>query len=425
MLANGFFVAAEFALAKVRPSALETLAASGDEQAIRAHKLIGELERLLPATQLGITLASLGLGWIGEPAVADHIGPLLAPFKFTAGTIHGISLTVAFVIITLFHIVLGELVPKSLALNYPVQLARWTARPIEVFFLITYPALYVLDSSSGLVLRSLGLQKPAHDEQALSIDELRILVQASVEGRGLASAQRELIERVLRTTDKPVRSIMVPRVDMATLSLDDAFERSLSIVRRTGYSRYPVSEDGNPDKIAGYIYVKDLIMTPVPPQGIRSLKRDILFVPETTKVAQVLGEFQKSKIPIAVIVDEYGGTSGIVTMEDVIEEIVGEIQDELDREPEKIRVRDDGTIVIEGSMPVSEITLEGFQAEPLEGGDTLGGYIVAALGRLVEHGDTIDLGQYRVTVEQVRRRRVSRLALRKLPPKSESLRPNA
>jgi len=419
--ANAFFVAAEFALAKARPTALEALAKTGDTSARRAYEISQRLDAYLSATQLGITLASLGLGWLGEPALAHLIESALVSLGLaepSAGGaiptwIHGVAAAVAFSIISVAHIVVGELVPKSLAIQYPEKVSILSSRALKAFFYVSYPALWILNGSSNLLLRALKLPAPQHAEGKLSLEELRLIIQASFSE--LEATKRQLLERVLRATDRPIRAVMVPRVDIEVLSLSDGFESCMEQVRRFGYSRYPVAEDGDPDKIVGYVYVKDLLMASRRPRGsIGELKRDILYVPESRTVGQLLNEFQTSKIPIALVVDEYGGTSGLVTLEDVLQEIVGDIQDELHLAEPRMSIQEDGTVVADGSLPMGELALEGLDAPEIEGAETVGGYIVATLGRLAHPGDRVRLGRYEAVVEDVRERRVHRVAFRPL-----------
>lgn len=417
--ANAFFVAAEFALAKVRPSALEALAKQGDKEAERAYGITKKLDAYLSATQLGITLASLGLGWLGEPALAHLIESALALVGAVEDTgnppawVHGIAATFAFGVISIAHIVVGELVPKSLAIQRPEQVSRWSSRPLQLFYYLSFPALWVLNGASNMVLRLLRLPTMEHAEGKLSLEELQLLIQASFSNRGLEGTKRELLERVLRATDRPVRAVMIPRVDMQVISLQADFDTCMSQVRRFGYSRYPVAEDGDPDKIVGYLYVKDLLMAARRPRGnIGDLKRDILFVPESRSVGELLNEFQATKIPIALIVDEYGGTSGLVTLEDVVEELVGDIQDELHMDGPRIRLTEEGGAVVDGSFPMGDLELDGLEAPPIEGAETVGAYLLATLGRLAHPGDRIRLGAFDAVVEDVRERRVHRVAIR-------------
>lgn len=417
--ANAFFVAAEFALAKARPTALEAMAKAGDRNAERAYRISQHLDAYLSATQLGITLASLGLGWLGKPALAHLIESALVFAGVvelsgeTPAWIDGLAATVAFSIISIAHIVIGELVPKSLAIMHPEQVSILSSRPLRFFFVLSYPALWLLNGASNMLLRALKLPAPQHVEGKLSPAELRLVIQASFSDGGLEATKRELLERVLRATDRPVRAVMVPRVDVRVLSLSDDFETCMREVRRYGFSRYPVAADGDPDKIVGYVYVKDLLMASRRPRGsIGDLKRDILYIPESRTVGQLLNEFQANKIPIALVVDEYGGTSGLVTLEDVLEEIVGDIQDELHLAEPRMSLLADGSVLADGSLPMGELALDGLEAKEIEGAETVGGYIVAVLGRLAHPGDRLCFGRYEAVVEDVRERRVHRVAFR-------------
>lgn len=422
--ANAFFVAAEFALAKVRPSALEALAKGGDKDAERAYLITKRLDAYLSATQLGITLASLGLGWLGEPALAQLFEGALSWAGLASSAdgdpsawVHGIAVTFAFSVISIAHIVVGELVPKSLALQRPEQVSRVSSRPLQIFFYAAYPALWILNGASNLVLRALRWPAPDHAEGKLSLEELRLLIQASFSERGLEGTKRELLERVLRATDRPVRAVMVPRVDMSWLSSSADLQTCMKQVRRFGFSRYPVAENDDPDKIVGYIYVKDLLMAARRPRGkIADLKRDILFVPESRSVGELLTEFQATKIPIAIVVDEYGGTSGIVTLEDIVEEIVGDLQDELHVDGPRVRATEDGGAVVDGALPIAELELDGLDAPPIEGAETVSAYVLACLGRLAHPGDRVRLGAFDAVVEDVRKRRVHRVAFRPAGP---------
>jgi CBS domain containing-hemolysin-like protein len=409
VFANAFFVAAEFALAKVRPTALEARARQGDAASARALRIARQLDAYLTATQLGITLASLGLGWLGEPALARLLEHPLQALGASDSVVHGVSLAVAFGVITVLHIVVGELVPKSLALQHPEDVARATAGPLRIFYSVIYPALTVLNRLSNLVLRLAGLPPAENAEGKLSVEELRLVIRASLSGK--SEKQRELVERVLRSTDRPLRAVMVPRVDIVTIDIDAPYDAVLDHLRRHGYSRFPLAEGGDPDRIVGYVYVKDVLMGEKPPPGgLRGLRRDVLYVPESITVGDVLERFQRARVPIAIVLDEYGGTAGLVTHEDAVEEIVGEIQDELDVEGPRVWKRDDGTLVVDGSLSVDDLELSGLEVPSREGGDTVGGYIVAALGRLARPGDRVRLGAWDAIVDDVRRRRVHRVS---------------
>lgn len=429
MLANALFVAAEFALARVRPTALEARARAGDSQAAHALEITKRLDAYLTATQLGITLASLGLGWLGEPALAAIISPPLHGLGLSERAVHGISFAVAFGTISMLHIVVGELVPKSLAILRPEDVSALTARPMTIFYYAMYPVLRFLTWLSAYLLRSAGVDTVSEVHAKLTAEEIRLIVGTSFGSTDRDKLKRDLLERVLRATDRPVRALMVPRVDMYSLSLDDTLEQWRDTVRKTGFSRYPVIEDANPDKVVGYIYVKDLLLAQQPAKGgPRALTRDILFLPESLSVGLALARFQRSNIPIAILTDEYGGTSGLITVEDVVEELVGDIQDELDVAMPAVEQREDGTLIVAGSVAIGDLPLENVQFDPHIKVATVSGYIIEQLGRLAHPGDRIQIGQYEATVEDVRRRRIFRVALRpyvpsvrpSMPPKVEA-----
>ena len=408
-------------MARVRPTALEARARAGDKPAERALRISKQLDAFLTATQLGITLASLGLGWVGEPALADLLRPPLEALKLSEAAVHGTAAAIGFSVLSLLHIVVGELVPKSLAILRPEAVARYTALPMWVFYWTMNPVLRALTWLSAALLRRTGVSDAPEAPERLAPEELRLIIQSSFDTDG-DRVKRELLDRVLRSTDRPVRALMVPRVDMYMLSLMQSHEQWLDQIRKSGFSRYPVSEDGDPDHIIGYVYVKDMLLTrALPKGGLRALKRDVLFVPESSEVGEVLSQFQRTRIPLAIVVDEYGGTSGLVTIEDVVEELVGDIQDELDAEPPSVQMREDGTLLVDGTVPLGDLPIEGLDASTKLSGDTLGGYIIAQLGRLAHPGDRVRIGNHEATVEDMRRRRIGRVALR--APSASSIPP--
>lgn len=426
ILANGFFVAAEFALVKVRVTQLETRAKRGEARAASALKITRQLDAYLSASQLGITLASLALGWVGEPTLAMLIAPVLRWAGITSEpVVHGVAFTTAFLAITMVHIVIGEQAPKLYAIQRAEGVVLWIAAPMRVFYLLTWPFLHLLNNLSNLVLRLTGIAESSLAEGALSVEEIRLVVASGQ----IAPRKRELMERVLQGTDRPVRAVMVPRVDMQTVSLLDTPQQVVDRLKIAGYSRVPVIEGRDPDKIVGYVYLKDLFLGDgVPRGGIKALRRDVLFVPENRTVGDVLGDMQRTHIPIAIVVDEYGGTSGLVTMEDILEEIVGELQDELDVEPQRICRQEDGTITVDGTVTICDLEPYGIEAEKIEGHEILAGHIMSKLGRLARPGDIVHLGNFDATVEDVRARRVTRVRL--IPrttdtDKSPSVRPPA
>jgi CBS domain containing-hemolysin-like protein len=414
VLANGFFVAAEFALVKVRPTSLEAQAALGDRNAELGLNAIRNLDAYLGATQLGITLASLALGWLGEPAIAVLIEPPLMRAGVPENVAAPIGLTVAFLVITLAHIVMGELAPKSLAIQYSDKIVLLSARIMHAFYIVAFPFLYVLNGSANALLRLFGLgAAPDHAHGAPSAEELRLIVQTSFRAGGLDGTQRDLLERVLRGSGRSVRAIMVPRVDMSVLSIEADMTTTEARMRREAYSRYPLSENNDPDRIVGYLYAKDVWTAQQPRRTqLSSLRRDILFVPESRTVAEMLEDFRTSHIPIAIVVDEYGGTSGLVTLEDCVEEIVGDIRDETDDEPVRTLIRPDGSVVVDGSSPFADLEVEELRDLVEDQDETVGAFVIEKLGRLPKPGDRVRIGEYEAVVEVVRRRRVSRVVFR-------------
>lgn len=412
--ANAFFVAAEFALAKVRPTSLEAAAQAGDDDAKRALALVDRLDEYLAATQLGITIASLGLGWLGEPTMARLLEPVFEWLGVDDAIAHGMAFAVGFTFISALHIILGELVPKTLGITRAEKIAKKTARLMHAFYVVSYPALWILNHTSNFVVRLLHSPTAGHQEGKLSVEELRLMVAASLTDEG-AAGQRLIIERVLRATDRPVRAIMIPRVDMQILDLERGLDEALRRIRQHGFSRYPVCIEDDPDRVVGYVYVKDLLFRdPDAVTSLAEIKRDILIVPESRTVGEILAEFQRTKIPIALVVDEYGGTSGLVTIEDALAEIVGDVNDELKGASQPRAVIDaDGSWIIDGALPIGDLELEGLKLSDEEDVDTVGGYVVGRLGRLASPGDRVEVGDWIGTVEDVRRRRATRIRFRK------------
>ena len=407
-------MAAEFALARVRPTALEAQAQRGDKRAERAMQAIKELDTFLTASQLGITLASLALGWLGEPAIAQFIRPPLQQWHISDTAVHGIAAAVAFSVISLLHIVVGELMPKTLAIVHPETVARIAVDPMRWFLRIMFPLLWLLNGLSNQLLRAMGIRDAgaaSEAEHKISEEELRMLVHTTLAGED-GKTKRDLIERVLRATDRPARALMIPRVDMHVLSAEEDIDAWLAQIRLSGFSRYPLCQGADPDKVLGYVYVKDLLLVQKQPRrGAAALKRDVLFVPESCPVGDLLGQFQRTAIPMAIVVDEYGGTAGLVTAEDVVEELVGELYDELDTETPSIQAREDGSFLVDGTVPMGDLPIEHVGLLSGDSDDTVSGYIIARLGRLAHPGDRIRIGGYEATVEDVRRRRIARVAL--------------
>jgi CBS domain containing-hemolysin-like protein len=400
VLANGYFVAAEFAIVKVRPTQLAALAAQGSSRAKMARRLTRALDAYLSATQLGITLASLALGWIGEPAFARLIEPVFLRFgAFAPGIAHSISAAIAFAIISFLHIVFGELAPKSVAIREPVRTSLWVAHSLRFFYVIMFPAIWLLNSVSNFVLRRFGFPPATEIEMAHSPEELRLILTESQQSGVLSPPNREIIEGVFQFAERTARQIMAPRTDVAILSTDRTIEENLEVIRTTRHTRYPLCE-GNLDHTIGFIHVKDLFLAQLrgPGRKLIELKRDILFVPENTTLERLLNQFMEHKTHMAVVLDEYGGASGIVSLENITEELFGQIQDEFDRERPEVEPLTDGTYRVRGDYLIVDLAdrLKVEVGEPPE--ETIGGYVAAKLGREVGPGDRVELADLLIEV---------------------------
>lgn len=423
VLANGFFVAAEFAIVKVRSTQLTELAEQGSVRARMARKLTRHLDAYLSATQLGITLSSLALGWIGEPAFHHLLQPLFANFDLGPKLETSISATVAFVIISILHIVLGELAPKSVAIQKPVATSLWVAHLLHAFYVITFPAIWVLNGVSRAILKLVGLEPTnEHLEAAHSPEELRLILASSEKAGILSEENREIIEGVFQFSKRTARQIMVPRTDVVVLSTTKSIEENLETIRTTRHTRYPLC-DGTLDQTVGLIHVKDLMLAQLrgPGRRLEDLKRDILFVPENSTVESLLSQFIEHKTHMAVILDEYGGASGIVSLENITEELFGQIQDEFDRERPEIEPLGNGHYRVRGDYLIEDLAdrLKIDLGEPEE--ETVGGYVAARLGREVSPGDHVSMGDLSITVLEAERFRVRWVMVQIAMPETEEV----
>jgi CBS domain containing-hemolysin-like protein len=421
VMANGFFVAAEFAIVKVRSTQLTELAEQGSIRARMARKLTRHLDAYLSATQLGITLSSLALGWIGEPAFHHLLEPVFHRLNIGEKAATSISATVAFVIISVLHIVLGELAPKSIAIQKPVGTSLMVAHLLHAFYVITYPAIFVLNGVSRAILKVFGIQPTSeHLEAAHSPEELRLILASSEKAGILSEENREIIEGVFQFSKRTARQIMVPRTDVVVLSTTKTVEENLETIRTTRHTRYPLCE-GSLDQTVGLIHVKDLLLAQLrgPGRRLEDLKRDILFVPENSTVESLLSQFIESKTHMAVVLDEYGGSSGIVSLENITEELFGQIQDEFDRERPEIEPLGNGRYRVRGDYLIEDLAdrLKIDLGEPEE--ETVGGYVAARLGREVSPNDRVELGELSITVIEAERFRVRWVMVETKMPETE------
>jgi CBS domain containing-hemolysin-like protein len=427
---NGFFVAAEFAVVKVRATQLRSRARKGDKRALVAESIVGRLNRYLSVTQFGITLASLGLGWIGEPAVAallDHADVALTGSQASPSA-HWALDVLAFVLLTFGHVLFGELVPKLVAIQRTEGTALASALPLRFVYWTFFPFLWLLERSSRIVLRLMGMSTDVTVEGRFSQDEILAILAANAARSPQGKSTAELFERVMRFSQRAARHSMVPRVDVVSLPLQTGGKEAHDFVNTHQFSRVVLTNGRSLDDVAGYLYAKDFLLHPDARslRDLAPLRRDILFVPEVQGGIDVLREMQRKQVPIAVVVDEYGGTSGIVTMEDLLEEIVGEIRDEFDEEPVRVlRVPGtEGVWDVDGRAALEELRAIGVQVSDTELGEQVGPFVVELLGRLPRAGDKVELGRNATAeVTAISRRRVTRLrvVIRRDPePSSES-----
>jgi CBS domain containing-hemolysin-like protein len=421
---NGFFVAAEFALVKVRATQLRQRARTGDRKAQVAQSIIGRLDRYLSVTQFGITLASLGLGWIGQPAMSAVLDRAASSVtgRPLAGTWHVVVDVVAFGILTFGHVLLGELVPKLVAIQRSEGTALAAAIPLRVVYYSFLPLLWLLERSSRLILHAMGMSPDvASVEGRFSEDEILAILAASAARSPQGKTLGELFERVMRFSQRAARHSMVPRVDVVALPIQTSGSVAHDFVRTHQYSRIVLTANRSLDEIAAYLYAKDFLLHPGAEKlsDLSQLRRDILFVPEVQSGVDVMREMQRKQTPIAVVVDEYGGTSGIVTMEDLLEEIVGEIRDEFDEEPQKVvRVKED-VWEVDGRAALEELRAVGVPVPDAELGETVGAFVVELLGRLPRAGDKVELARGATAeVTAISRRRVTRLRVKREPEPS-------
>ncbi|MCS7037116.1 MAG: hemolysin family protein [Saprospiraceae bacterium] len=397
---NGFFVAAEFAIVKVRASQIQMRAGSSAVARI-AESVVGHLDSYLAATQLGITLASLGLGWIGEPVVGAIILNMMTWLGIAPdpGVAHRIALPVAFASITVLHIVFGELAPKSMAIRYPTRTTLWVALPLKFFYYLFRPFIWLLNGLANLILRVMGIRLVGHSE-AHSEEELKLIISESAESGAIQASERELIHNVFAFDERLVKHIMTPRTQVVGMRIETPLSEAVSFALREGYSRYPVFED-TLDRILGFVHTKDLLVAQVEQSNktLSELMRPVLYTHPNKKIVQLLRQFQRDRLQLAVVTNEFGGTAGIVTMEDILEELVGEIQDEYDQEQPPVVNIGEGVWRILAQTNLERINEHLPMPFPLDDDyDTLAGLLLKVLDGIPEEGSVISVGEYEVTV---------------------------
>ncbi|HEY8203161.1 MAG TPA: hemolysin family protein [Pyrinomonadaceae bacterium] len=410
--ANGFFVGAEFALVSVRRTRLEARAAAGSRRARAALRLIGNPTLFISATQLGITIASLALGWIGEPTVAALLEPVaeaIAPAGKTAYVAHVLAIVIAFGVITFLHIVLGELMPKMVALDRAESLALVAARPLEIFANIFRWPLWLFNRTGTAIGRLIGLKSSLQHTAVYSEDELRRLIDISRESGFLRAEERRLIHRVFEFSDTLVREAMVPRMQIAAISVNCSLEDIRDAFNKHGYSRLPVY-DSSLDNVVGFIHSKDLMPYLLKPETFKLeyVLKPPMYIVDTARLEDVLRQMQKAKSHFGFVVDEHGGIEGIITLEDLLEEIVGEISDEHDEEVnEQIMRVDARTYILDGALAVRDLNKRLKTALPeSETYITIGGFLMTEAGHVLQPGEVIEHDSLKFYVEKVERRRL-------------------
>ncbi|TYA13654.1 hemolysin family protein [Paenibacillus faecis] len=411
VLLNGFFVSAEFAIVKIRSGRIDTLVEEGRKSAVIAKSMLNHLDGYLSACQLGITLCSLGLGWLGEPVVARMMSPLFEIAGFGERLVHIVSLFVSFLLIAVLHIVLGELAPKTIAVRKAEQVTLLSARPMRIFYKIMFPFIWLLNRLSSGLLRLLGMAPVSEQDSLHTEEEIRVMMKESSESGLIDSTEMSLVDNIFEFADTTAREIMIPRTEMICLYTQNTLDENLTIALEGTRTRYPVCNIDK-DHIIGFIHIKDLIRSNT--QDYRDLLRPIMAVPESIPISDLMKRMQRGKTQIAILIDEYGGTSGMVTLEDIVEEIVGEIQDEFDEERPGIEQLDEMTYSIDGLMLIESINDRfGFELDS-DDYDTIGGWLYSRIDILPpQAGQTVEHEGYTFMVEETDNKRISRVKLLK------------
>ena len=423
IFANAFFVAAEFALVSVRRTRIEELIADGNANARTVKRVIHDPDRFIAATQLGITIASLGLGWIGEPALAHLIEPAFRylPDAWIAPAAHTVAATaIAFTLITFLHVVIGELAPKSVALAYPEQTALVVARPTVIFENLFRPAIWALNGAGNGLLKLVGLHRPAGHQLVHSVEELKMLVSASTASGELEPHEKEMLHNVFEFEDRLVRELMIPRTAMTAVDENTTIAEFLQTFSEVRHARYPIYTH-SVDNITGFIAIKDVLRA-IASQGaialdatVKALARPALYVPEVKRVGRLFAEMQNQKIQIAIVIDEFGGTAGMVTLEDLVEQIVGRLGDEVAPAESPVETIDEHTTQIDAQLQVEEVNTQlGIHLPESDGYETVAGFILHALRHIPREGEQIKLDNLKFTITGMNGPKIERVLITRL-----------
>ena len=415
VLLNGFFVAAEFALVRIRETQLDALVGKGWKRARMAQHIVQHLNSYLSATQLGVTMASLGLGYLGEPVFTTLLEPILEPLGITSVIWqHSISFAVGFSVLTFLNIVVGELAPKWFTIQRTLPVALWAARPLHWFYLAFYPFNWLLNVSARWLVRRLGIEPDGHGDRAPSEDELRLVLAAVPQGA--SAGGRNLILNALDLRQRVAREIMRPRQDVTAFDTSAPLDECLTLAEHTRYSRFPLCDHGDLDKTRGVIHIKDLYALRHKARTAADLlpaARPLIYVPETARLEKLLQLFLERRLHFAVVVDEYGGTVGITTLENVLEELVGPIQDEFDQEETQWVHRSENAWEVVGTLPLHELEKIIGEVQHDEGVATASGWITQRLGGFPKAGDVLTVGACELRVEKMDGARVTQLRIMK------------
>lgn len=408
ILATAFFVAAEFAFVKVRTSRIDQLVCEGNKKAFNVQKVINDLDGYLSACQVGITITALALGWLGEPTIESLTRPIFEKMSLPEALAHTISFAAAFFIVTFVHVVFGEMAPKTISIQKAEAVSMHLAKPMILFYKGMYPLIWLLNRSANGFVRLIGFKTAAEHEDTHSEEEIKLIVSSSSD---INADEKKMLEKIFDFDETIAREIMVHRKDMVCVYLSDSMEENLQVIKESRHSRFPVCGEDR-DDIKGYINIKDMYSHPSELKSLEELMRKIPKVHESAPIKKVLKKLQKEKHQIAIVFDEYGGVSGLITMEDIIEEIVGDIQDEFDDDEPSIK-KAGRSAIVEGNVHIDDIKNElGIELEHSDGIDTIGGYV---LTKIEEHppkkGMCIDLEAFVLTIVETENERITSIRI--------------
>lgn len=415
IIATAVFVGAEFSVIRVRPTRINQLAMEGNKSAIAVQRILDNLNGYLSACQLGITVTALGIGWLGEPTIHHLLHPLFLHYNIPEQASNVISIVIAFAIMTFLHVVLGELAPKTVAIQKAEMLSLLLARPLIVFYKIMYPFIWALNGSAGLFIRLFGMQPAGEHEHAHSEEELRLILAQSLESGEINTSEFTYMNNIFKFDERVAREIMVPRTEMTCLFVEDSLQDHFQTIRQEGRTRYPVVQEDK-DHVIGIIHTKELFMRYLenPNVDITKMMRPAMFVNEATPLETLLKDMQKKRSSLAILIDEYGGTSGLVTMEDILEEIVGEIRDEFDiNERPPIEEVGKNHYVVDNKVLLLELEeLTGITAD--EEYDTIGGWVAAHVSS-IEEGQSMTMENWRFTIREVEGVQIKQVEMKRIP----------